>query len=160
MRLRLVLAVVVVIISLFVASRLEVSASSNTTFKQRILPKDCIFTVLDAGTQELFFITPKICEPPPPVNTSTNLELPLQQLVTYEDATGKTTFEPSGAGDDRLASLSTDSLALIEGLTNRLLILAGWAVIAMLWLLLIFTLAFGLPGFRKALALFSGMRLR
>ncbi len=130
----------------------KASASSNPTFKLRILPKDCIFTVLDVGTQTLFFITPKICEPPPPVNTSTNLELPLEQLVTYEDATGKTTFIPPANNNPKVDNISIDSYKIIGSITNTLFYAIGWTLIGLLWALLIFTIAFGLAGFRKFIA--------
>ncbi len=46
--------------------RVHGARAEATTFKLRILPQDCIFTVADAGTQTLLFLTPSVCEPPPP----------------------------------------------------------------------------------------------
>lgn len=127
-------------------------ASASTTFKLRILPKDCIFTVLDVGSQTLFFITPKICEPPPPVTTSTNLDLPLAQLVTYEDPAGKTTFTPP-AGQDAGRQLDIASISandLVVGLLNQAVLIVGFMIIGLLWVAMVLTLALGTPGLRKA----------
>lgn len=134
--------------------------AENTTFKQRILPKDCIFTVLDVGTQTLFFITPKICEPPPPVNTSTALELPLEQLVTYEDPDGKTTLTPPGSDDQSrfidIASISANDL--IISLLEQAALIIGLFIIAVLWLMMVLVLTFGMPGLRKAFSI-AGLKL-
>lgn len=149
---RSLLVILFVAISIFTAGK--VYASSDTNFKLRILPKDCIFTVLDVGTQTLFFITPKICEPPPPVTTSTNLGLPLESLVTYEDANGKTTFNPPVGQDASrqldIASISANDLVL--GLLNQAILIIGLIIILTLWLLMIITIAFGMAGFRKAIS--------
>lgn len=54
-----------------------------TTLKQRILPLNCLFTVVNAGTNQIQYITPAICEPivvASPINkpiTKSNTVLPV-----------------------------------------------------------------------------------
>lgn len=49
------------------------SASAvNTTFTQQILPLNCIFTIINAGTGELHYVTPAACGVVPPVIASNN----------------------------------------------------------------------------------------
>lgn len=45
--------------------------AENTTYKQQILPIDCIYEVIDVGTQKLRYLTPETCpiDPGPPVVT-------------------------------------------------------------------------------------------
>ena len=42
--------------------------AESVKYKVRILPKDCIFEVIDIGTQELRFLTPETC-PKDPIET-------------------------------------------------------------------------------------------
>lgn len=48
-----------------------VSIAETTTFKQQILPIDCVYEVIDVGTQKLRYITPESCpiDPGPPIVT-------------------------------------------------------------------------------------------
>lgn len=51
---------------------MNMSASAESTqFKQKILPIDCVYEVVDAGTQRLRYLTPATCpvDPGPPVVT-------------------------------------------------------------------------------------------
>lgn len=60
---------IIIIVSLFMTSSLVFA--ETTTFKQQILPIDCIYEVIDVGTQKLRYITPETCpiDPGPPIVT-------------------------------------------------------------------------------------------
>jgi hypothetical protein len=47
------------------------ASAESTSYKQQILPIDCIFEVIDVGTQKLRYLTPETCpvDPGPPVIT-------------------------------------------------------------------------------------------
>jgi hypothetical protein len=49
----------------------SMSIAETTTFTQQILPIDCIYEVIDVGTQKLRYITPETCpiDPGPPIVT-------------------------------------------------------------------------------------------
>jgi hypothetical protein len=49
----------------------NVTLAETTNFKQQILPIDCIYEVVDVGSQKLRYITPETCpiDPGPPVIT-------------------------------------------------------------------------------------------
>lgn len=51
------------LISVSMASLASVAkaAAVTTTFSQRILPLNCVFTVVNSGTQELHYVTPQAC---------------------------------------------------------------------------------------------------
>lgn len=49
------------IILLFIIGLTSSVAAVNTTFSQKILPLDCIFTTINAGTGELYYVTPVAC---------------------------------------------------------------------------------------------------
>lgn len=48
--------------------------AADTTFSQKILPLDCIFTTVNAGTGELYYVTPEACGVfiPPSSTTTTS----------------------------------------------------------------------------------------
>lgn len=49
----------------------SITIAETTNFRQQILPIDCIYEVVNAGTQQLRYITPETCpiDPGPPVVT-------------------------------------------------------------------------------------------
>ncbi|HET9174640.1 MAG TPA: hypothetical protein VFN56_05190 [Candidatus Saccharimonadales bacterium] len=69
----------------------------DTTFSQKILPLNCVFTVVNAGTGELHYVTPEACGvyvPPPdtgstaPATSTANAAAP--SLTTSNSLTVKT----------------------------------------------------------------------
>jgi hypothetical protein len=56
----------------------SVAIAENTTYKQQILPIDCIYEVIDVGTQKLRYLTPETCpiDPGPPVITEPSVNVP------------------------------------------------------------------------------------
>lgn len=64
-----------IFITLFISTTGIVSAE-QTTYKQQILPIDCVYEVIDVGTQKLRYLTPETCpvDPGPPVITEPPIE--------------------------------------------------------------------------------------
>lgn len=49
----------------------SIASAEQTNYKQQILPIDCVYEVIDVGTQKLRYLTPETCpvDPGPPVIT-------------------------------------------------------------------------------------------
>ena len=62
----------------------NVAIAENTTYKQQILPIDCVYEVIDVGTQKLRYLTPETCpiDPGPPVITEPSGETPINTSDT------------------------------------------------------------------------------
>jgi hypothetical protein len=56
-----------------------IALAENTTYKQQILPIDCLYEVIDVGTQKLRYLTPETCpiDPGPPVITEPSGDTPV-----------------------------------------------------------------------------------
>lgn len=67
-----------VLLLLLVLTANNVARAENTTYKQQILPIDCVYEVIDVGTQKLRYLTPETCpiDPGPPVITEPSGETP------------------------------------------------------------------------------------
>jgi hypothetical protein len=70
---RRIQAICVLAVSGLVAGLVWIAPVSavNATFGQKILPLDCVFTTINAGTGQLYYVTPQACGifvPPPNAN--------------------------------------------------------------------------------------------
>lgn len=69
---------VLILSLLLVLTANTVVKAENTSYKQQILPIDCVYEVIDVGTQKLRYLTPETCpiDPGPPVITEPSGETP------------------------------------------------------------------------------------
>jgi hypothetical protein len=70
-----------VVLTLFLLPILTINTiayAETTSYKQQILPIDCVYEVIDVGTQKLRYLTPETCpvDPGPPVITEPSGESP------------------------------------------------------------------------------------
>ncbi|HET7319969.1 MAG TPA: hypothetical protein VFI84_00105 [Candidatus Saccharimonadales bacterium] len=107
--------------TLLVALQISLPAAAyaqNTAFKQRILPLDCVFETVDAGTGLLYYVTPAACGvvvalPAPPNIGTTSPGNPLVAKV--------------------IGPIPQGSVAIVPGSQSRQILLpGGWRPIASL----------------------------
>jgi hypothetical protein len=61
----------IVLFTIAILTLAGIATAEQTSYKQQILPIDCIYEVIDVGTQKLRYLTPETCpvDPGPPVIT-------------------------------------------------------------------------------------------
>ncbi len=70
----------------------SVAVAETTSFQQQVLPIDCIYEVINVGTQQLRYITPDTCpiDPGPPVVTD-----PAREETTVPSSDGTAPVRPT-----------------------------------------------------------------
>lgn len=91
-------------LTLYALQGVPLVRAESTDLKVRILSKDCVFDIIDSGTQQLLYYTPEACGLPPdtvPAPTSTTSDkVPTQAerfdaiIENIEDAAGLGQLEP------------------------------------------------------------------
>lgn len=61
----------------------SIAIAETTNFRQQVLPIDCIYEVINVGTQQLRYITPETCpiDPGPPIVTEPSVDEPINYPV-------------------------------------------------------------------------------
>jgi hypothetical protein len=109
------------------------AAHNSTTFSQKILPLNCIYTVVNAGTGELYYVTPAACgvpPTPPPSSGGAGSPSTSQQQSTQQfnpdrtlffvpsTTTGQQTTSEANSSSGGQSQLSWQPLATIASQNN------------------------------------------
>lgn len=136
-------------IFLLVITASTAALAETTTFKQQILPINCVYEVVDTGTQQLRYVTPDTCpiDPGPPVVTepaspsSTVIAAPTTNIAVYKhwaytspvELRPPQTAEQSSTGDEGAVLSGTEALQDVIRENKDYVVLVG-TIITVWWL--------------------------
>lgn len=83
--------------------------AADTTFNQNILPLDCVFETVDAGSGLLYYVTPRECG----------------VLVDNPDGGSVTSPLPATDSQKPVGPISPGTIAVVPGSTSRRILLPG-----------------------------------